>query len=114
MALASGCGFRVRAEAVPLLPGAMSYAESGNFAGGMGRNRTYLEGLSDQGTLALRIASGVSSEQFGLLCDSETSGGLLFSAPADRAQEIRDRFAARGEPVWEIGEILPEQAIEVV
>ena len=113
MALASGYGFRLRAEAVPLLPGAMSYAEGGFFAGGMGRNRSFLEGLAKEGKLALRIAPGLSTEQVGLLCDSETSGGLLFSAPAERAQEIRDRFAAKGEPVWEIGEVIAEQAIEV-
>ena len=113
MALASGCGFRLRAGAVPLLPGAMSYAEGGFFAGGMGRNRSFLEGLAEEEKLALRIASGLSTEQVGLLCDSETSGGLLFSAPAERAQEIRDRFAAKGEPVWEIGDVIAEQAIEV-
>ncbi|MEK7220919.1 MAG: selenide, water dikinase SelD, partial [candidate division NC10 bacterium] len=113
MALASGCGFRLRAEAVPLLPGAMSYAEGGFFAGGMGRNRSFLEGLAKEEKLALRIASSLSTEQVGLLCDSETSGGLLFSAPAERAQEIRDRFAAKGEPVWEIGEVIADQAIEV-
>lgn len=113
MALASACGFRIRAKAVPLLPGAMGYAESGFFAGGMARNRTFLEGLAKEGRLALRIASALSAEQVGLLCDSETSGGLLFSAAADRAQEVRDRFTAKGEPVWEIGEVIAEQAIEV-
>jgi selenide,water dikinase len=113
MVLASGCGFRLRAEAVPLLPGAMGYAESGNFAGGMGRNRKYIEGLAQDGRLTLRIASGISGDLVGLLYDSETSGGLLFSAPAERAQEVRERFAAKGEPVWEIGEVVPEQAIEI-
>jgi len=113
MVLASECGFRVRAEAVPLLPGAMDYAGSGNFAGGMGRNRKYIEGLAQDGRLALRTASGVPAELVGLLYDSETSGGLLFSAPAERAQEVRERFAAKGEPVWEIGEVIPERAIEI-
>lgn len=113
MALASACGFRLRAEAVSLLPGAKSYAESGFFAGGMGRNRTYLEGLANEGKLGLRIASSLSTELVGLLCDSETSGGLLFSAPAEQAQEVRDRFSAKGEPVWEIGEVIPELVIEV-
>lgn len=113
MALASACGFRIRAKAVPLLPGAMGYAESGFFAGGMARNRTFLDGLAKEGRLALRIASALSAEQVGLLCDSETSGGLLFSAAADRAQEVRDRLTAKGEPVWEIGEVIAEQAIEV-
>ncbi len=114
MALASGCGFRLRAEAVPLLPGAVGYAQGGHFAGGMGRNRTYLEGLAQGGKLAVRIAPGTPAPQLGLLYDSETSGGLLFSAPAERAQEVHDHFGARGEPVWEIGEVIGEMAIEVV
>jgi selenophosphate synthase len=92
----------------------MDYAGSGNFAGGMGRNRNYVEGLAQDGRLALRIAPGVPAELVGLLYDSETSGGLLFSAPPERVQEVRERFAAKGEPVWEIGEVIPERAIEIV
>jgi len=114
MALASQCGFRIGAEAVPWLPGAVSYGQSGNFAGGMGRNRAYLEGLAQEERLGLRIASNVHPEHVGLLCDSETSGGLLFGAPTERTQEVRERFAAKGELVWEIGEVIADQAIEVV
>lgn len=114
MVLASGCGLRIRAEAVPILPGALGYAERGFFAGGLGRNRQYLEGLARDGRLALRFAGGVSKGLLGLLCDSETSGGLLFSAPAERCQEVLDRFTATGEPVWPIGEIISETAIEVL
>lgn len=113
MVLASGCGLRIRADAVPLLPGAMLYAQGGNFAGGLGRNRAYVEGLAQDGKLALRVASGLSAEQVGLLYDSETSGGLLFSAPAERAQEVLDRFAGKNERIWEIGEVTPEMIIEV-
>jgi selenide,water dikinase len=114
MVLASGCGIRLRAEQVPLLPGAMQCAQGGNFAGGLARNREYVQGLAREGKLALRIESGLHAEQVGLLYDSETSGGLLFSAPAERVQEVHDRFAAKGEAVWEIGEVIAEQAIEVV
>ncbi len=113
MALASGCGLRIRTETVPLLPGALGYAEGGFFAGGMGRNRGYLEGLAHDGKLPLRIGGGLSRALLGLLYDSETSGGLLFSAPAERCQEVLDRFGAGGEQVWQIGEVIPEQAIEV-
>lgn len=114
MALASGCGFRIRAEAVPLLPGALRYAEDGHFAGGMGRNRTFVESLSRDGTLALRIAQALSKPLVELFFDSETSGGLLFSAPREQARGVLDRFAAKGEPVWEIGEVIPEVAIQIV
>lgn len=114
MVLASGCGVRVRADAVPLLPGAMGYAERGLFAGGLGRNRKYLTGLADQGRPALRIAPVVPGALAELLFDSETSGGLLFSAPAASAAQAAERFAAKGEAVWEIGEVVSDLAIEVV
>jgi selenide,water dikinase len=113
MVLASGCGFRIRAEAVPLLPGAMAYAEQGLFAGGLGRNRKFLQGLADRGTLALRIGGDAPTAWVELLFDSETSGGLLFSASPDIAQSIPQRFAEKGERVWEIGEVIPEVAIEI-
>ena len=114
MVLASGCGIRIRAEAVPLLPGALDYAEGGQFAGGLGRNRTYMEELAQQGRVVLRIASSLSAAQVGLLYDSETSGGLLFSAAAERAQYVRDQFAQKSEAIWEIGDVIPEAVIEVM
>jgi selenide,water dikinase len=113
MALASGYGFRIRAEAVPLLPGALRYAEGGFFAGGLGRNRQYVEGLARDGKLGLRVAERVPRDLLGLLYDSETSGGLLFSAPPERSQEVLDRFRALDEPVWDIGVVIPETAIEI-
>jgi len=114
MVRASACGFRVRAEAVPLLPGAMEYAEQGLFAGGLGRNRKFLTGLAERGEMALSIAPTVPAVVADLLFDSETSGGLLFSVPPEHTAEIAARFAAGGENVWEIGEVIPEVAIHVV
>jgi len=114
MVLASGCGFRLDAESVPLLAGALRYAESGNFAGGMGRNKNYVEGLARQGKLALRVSGKISTNLLGLFYDSETSGGLLFSVLAGQAPEIHKRFAAQNEPVWEIGGVVPDRAIEIV
>lgn len=113
MALASGCGFRIRCESIPLLPGATGYADGGFLAGGFNRNRKYLDGLAADGRLDLRVGDGVPKAVLALLCDSETSGGLLFSAPAERTQEVSDRFRALGEPVWEIGDVIPELAIHI-
>ena len=111
MVLASGCGIRVAAEAVPLLPGAVEYAEEGFFAGGLGRNRDFVKGLAERGALGLAVAATVPTVVADLLFDSETSGGLLFSVAPDRAGEVATRFANRGEAVWEIGEVIPEVAI---
>ena len=75
---------------------------------------TFVESLSRDGKLALRIAQALSKPLVELFFDSETSGGLLFSAPWEQARGIQDRFAAKGEPVWEIGEVISERAIEIV
>lgn len=114
MVLASGCGIRLRAEAVPLLPGAMSYAARGLFAGGLGRNRKHLAGLSRRGRLALRPAPAVPAALLDLLHDSETSGGLLFSVAPRQVERLRARLAALREPIWEIGEVIRGRVIEIV
>jgi len=113
MVRASGCGIRVVADAVPLLPGAIDYAERGFLAGGLGRNRAFLKGLVEGGTMGLTIAVTVPTAMADVLFDSETSGGLLFSVAPEHAPEVAKRFAGRGESVWEIGEVIPEVAIHV-
>jgi selenide,water dikinase len=91
----------------------MKHAEQGLFAGGLGRNRKYLTGLAERGELPLRIAPAVPQALVDLLFDSETSGGLLFSVPPASAEVVSSRFASKGETVWEIGEVVPEVAIEI-
>ena len=48
-----------------------------------------------------------------LLIEAETSGGLLFSVARDRAGGVVGAFAARGEPCWEIGEVVTEPVIRI-
>ena len=48
-----------------------------------------------------------------LLCESETSGGLLFGVDEERAALVTEGFARRGEPVWEIGVVTKEPALVV-
>lgn len=103
MVEASGAGLALRAEGLPLLPGARALAEAGGFSGGMSRNRTHLEG-----TGRLAVDAAVPEALFKLLCESETSGGLLFAVDPDRAPAVHEAFAKRSEPVWEIGTVTPE------
>jgi selenophosphate synthase len=49
-----------------------------------------------------------------LLCESETSGGLLFAVDAGRATEVSEAFARAGEEVWEIGTVTAEVRLAVV
>lgn len=108
MVQASGAGVTIRSGDLPLLPGALALAEQGTFSGGMGRNRRYVE---ETGRLSLDPA--VPEALVKLLCESETSGGLLFAVDPDRAASVREGFANRGEPVWEIGEVIAEPRLAV-
>jgi selenide,water dikinase len=78
MALASGVEARVRADAVPVLDGALDLLAAGALAGGSRRNREWVEphvGWDDA------VPEPVRS----LLCDAMTSGGLLIAVAPDRA-----------------------------
>jgi len=104
----SAVGLRIALERVPLLPGALDYARQGIFPGGLSRNREY---LLSEGTV--RLAEDLPEAHTQLLFDPQTSGGLLFAVPAHEEAPLRERFAAAGEPIWPIGEVVEGQGIEV-
>ena len=113
MVEASGVGVRIEASRLPLLGGALLLAEKGHLSGGMKRNRRHLEStLGEKGGLIM--GASLSEPLTSLLFESETSGGLLFAVPSDRAGTVVERFKRRGEPCWEIGEVTPEATIRVV
>src|SRR6059058_5141278 len=66
---------RVHAGAVPVLPAAREYVRAGIAPGGTHANWKF---LADWVT----FAPGLSKEEQLLLCDAQTSGGLLASVPA--------------------------------
>jgi selenide, water dikinase len=94
-------GLVLRSADLPLLPGARALADRGTFSGGMGRNRRYLE--EDFGRL--RVDPAVPDALVKMLCESETSGGLLFAVDPERTDAVREGFAREGEPVWEVGRV---------
>jgi selenide,water dikinase len=104
MVEASGTGLILRSRDLPLLPGARALAEQGSFSGGMTRNRRHLEEAFGR----LVVDPTVPDTLVKLLCESETSGGLLFAVDAARAVAVREGFARAPEPVWEIGEVTAE------
>jgi len=96
--LAQRSGVRVVIEAgrVPVLPGALRYAEDGISTGGTARNR---EGL--QGTV--RIEGALPFALADLLYDPQTSGGLLIALPADAAPALVGRLVGDGYAAAAIG-----------
>jgi selenide,water dikinase len=113
MVEASGVGITLRSRDLPLLPGARALADRGVFSGGMDRNRRHLEqAFGARGRL--RIDPAVPEALVKMLCESETSGGLLFGVDPERAAAVRDGFARRGEPAWGIGVVTAEPGLAVV
>jgi len=110
MVEASSAGLTIRSQDLPLLPGARPLAELGGWSGGMGRNRRYLEEVFGR----LRIDPTVPDAMVNLLCESETSGGLLFAVDRERVAAVHEGFARAGEPVWEIGEVTAEPHLALI
>jgi selenide,water dikinase len=107
MAEAGGVRVCLFASKLPLLPGATEYAYRGVVTGGGQRNRSYLNGR-------VTIEQGLSEDFRHILYDPQTSGGLLFTLPEPVATEAEDRFAAAGEPLWHVGEIVAGSGLAVV
>ena len=110
MVEASGAGLTIRSRDLPLLPGARALADLAGWSGGMGRNRRYLEEAFGR----LRIDPAVPDAMVNLLCESETSGGLLFAVDPERAATVHEAFARSDEPVWEIGEVTAEPSLALI
>jgi selenide,water dikinase len=85
---------------VPLLSQARRLAAEGVAPGGSRNNARSLRPRAD-------VAEGVTDEDFLLLCDAQTSGGLLVALPQDQAQAYAARCREKGAPAGAvIGRVL--------
>jgi selenide,water dikinase len=105
---ASAVAARVNASSVPLIEGVEPLAAEGLLPGGSRRNRKAIERYTDFGSTAQTNAW--------LLCDAQTSGGLLIAVPADRLDELVSLLEAEETPTAAvIGEIVEgDGTIQVV
>jgi selenide,water dikinase len=78
---ASGVTATIWCDAVPVLPAAREYVQAGIAPGGTHANWRFLADW-------VEYAPSVSKEQQLLLCDAQTSGGLLASVPAGQAEQL--------------------------
>ena len=86
---ASGVTAEVWADRVPVLPAAREYVQAGIAPGGTRANAKFLaEGVD--------YAPGVSQEEQLLLCDAQTSGGLLAAVPESQAEEVARALSRAG------------------
>ena len=91
MVKGSSVAAEINLAAVPVLPGARELLENGVAPGGTHRN---VSSVND----AVTWGAGLTDEDRLLLCDAQTSGGLLVSVPADRASELVDALRDEGAP----------------
>ena len=106
----SNTSARIQFSKVPFLPGARELVQNGIAPGGTHRN------LSGPGGQVL-WAEGISKDAQLLLCDAQTSGGLLISVPEEKADQLVHELEAAGVEVCPIiGEVLSQNTwpIEVV
>jgi len=92
MVTGSGVGARIELSAVPVLPGARELLAEGVAPGGTHRNHNSVGQLVDW-------RDGVGKEERLLLCDAQTSGGLLISVAADRLDALLAALANRSVAV---------------
>ncbi len=103
IARASGVTLRIHAASVPILPGTIDAWKAGASSDGLKRNQAYLETLvrwTDQ-----------SPEMKAMLCDPQTSGGLLVCVPHGHVTQ----YLSKVEGAVEIGQVIEQtdSAIEI-
>jgi selenide,water dikinase len=106
IALASNVRLRFFFSKVPFVSGARKYSAQWTFPGGASDNRLFFGER-------VRFADSILEEEQMLLFDPQTSGGLLMCVPQDQVETFLERARQIDQPVWEIGEALPGNGIEV-
>ncbi len=95
---ASGVAATVRASAPELLPGARDLAAAGCVPGGTNRNRRAVERDAEW-------AEEIDEAQRIVLCDAQTSGGLLAAVPRDEGEALAAAWQDAGYAASVIGTV---------
>jgi len=86
MAEASGVSLEVHASQIPVIEGALEYAQMGLIPGGLRRNQDFLAGKVE--------ATDVDQSVLEVMFDPQTSGGLLIAVAPDRVDDLVGRLRA--------------------
>ena len=112
VAAGSGVGLRLELDRLPVLDGVEELVGAGFVPGGTGRN------LADVSP-SLRWAgpAAVRARWEPIVADPQTSGGLLFACPAERAADAAAELREAGHAAAVVGELteaVPAGVIELV
>ena len=100
IARASNVTLHIHARLVPVLDGARESLKQGATTDGLKRNAEYLKDFVEW--------RGTAADD--LLCDPQTSGGLLVAVPSERVAN----YLSKVEGATEIGEVLERENIAIV
>jgi selenide,water dikinase len=98
LARASGVAARVKADAVPLLPGALALADAGEVPGGTRSNERFLRSK-------VRWRDSIPAPLRTVLSDAQTSGGLLIAIAAENADTLLNALRANAVAGHLVGEL---------
>jgi selenide,water dikinase len=107
MTSASGVGAKVYLSHIPVLDYAWKLAGQNIVPGGTVSNRNFMEGKVDWG-------KDICEEAKLILCDAQTSGGLLISVTKNKAQKLLSSLKKRGVKSSSIlGEIIKDKRCRI-
>jgi selenide,water dikinase len=91
----------IDSSTLPILNGAVSFAENQYITGGGKRNRKFMEGKADISALSPAICE--------IIFDPQTSGGLLIAVASEAAQELCDAIRRDDPAAAIIGKVIPRK-----
>jgi selenide,water dikinase len=107
MATASGLAARVEAASVPILPEAEMLADAGEVPGGTRSNERFLASR-------VRWPADLPAARRVVLCDAQTSGGLLLAVPEAAAEPLLAALRGKRVAAAVIGELTDGEAGSIV
>lgn len=100
----SGVSAKIRMDQVPLIPGIQHYLQEKCIPGGTNRN------FDSYGHKVAKL----SSEQKNILCDPQTSGGLLVAVKEAEQNDVKNLFQKYNLQLEAFGEIIEKQTAAVL
>ncbi len=102
IAQASHITLQLRADALPILDGALEYARKQMIPGGAGRNKMYLDGK-------VEFTRALADDLLEIFFDPQTSGGLLIAVPQTQFDALARALKSRSVEYWVIGETIEDR-----
>jgi selenide,water dikinase len=102
MMMASKTSAVIHLDKVPLMDGVIELAEEQLFPGGTGANLLFVDKYT-------RWDEKLTLEEKRILCDAQTSGGLILSVAAEKSGKLEDELSSRGVLVCCVGEIVEKE-----